>query len=177
MRTTRFLKGLDAPRDLAEKVDQILRGKYAFDRTEIEKSGDGWVVAVTHNRTSVTSVVDGIATYVEGYYDGQRPEVGAWSWYEQEIFVRELKKLQDFTKACRLSMHEPDNENITAQVTGNFLDNAGGSHEFQVHLMKTEGDHVVTDQMRINLASLIALARMARVPDPCDERPKKKGDE
>ena len=85
-----------------------------------------------------------------------------------------LDKLQAFTISCRDDMHEPDEQGISAVVLGNLLDNAMGDYpevikrsyaddgpspfmEYVVCLKDEEGD-----QMWINLATLIALARKAK---------------
>ena len=85
-----------------------------------------------------------------------------------------LDKLQMFTISCRDDMHEPDEQGISAIVLGNHLDNAMGDYpevikrsyandgpsphmEYVVCLQNEQGD-----QMWINLATLIALARKAK---------------
>lgn len=82
-----------------------------------------------------------------------------------------LKRLKEFTEDCREDMHEPDEQGIEAVVIGDHLDNAFGEqigevgiergyHEFVVVLWKNH-----TEKMRINLATLIALARKANLED------------
>ncbi len=82
----------------------------------------------------------------------------------------EKKRLADlifFTQDCRPDMHEPDESGITASVVGTRLDNAfgnfidercilGGFQE-QVVVLHHEGG----ESYKINLATLIALARKA----------------
>ena len=80
---------------------------------------------------------------------------------------RELKNLIRFTKTCREDMHEPDENGISATVIGDHLDNAFGTaifaegrhyQEFVVTLRNGKGE-----TLEINLASLIALARKAKI--------------
>ena len=71
-------------------------------------------------------------------------------------FLEALEKLQDATRDCRVNMHEPDEQGITAEVTGSILDNAGVSGELTVIIFRDNRPAAV-----INLASLIALARVA----------------
>ena len=77
------------------------------------------------------------------------------------------KNLRKFTADCREDMHEPDEQNISASVVGTKLDNAFGAHisvsaivggyqEFVVIL------HAPEKSLEINLADLIALARLAK---------------
>lgn len=81
-----------------------------------------------------------------------------------------LKTLKTFTMGCRIDMHEPDEQGIYGRVFGTILDNAHGEaitiealrngfQEIVVVLENGEGD-----LLHINLASLIALARLAVVP-------------
>lgn len=85
---------------------------------------------------------------------------------EYAIFKRLSKKLLGFTKSCREDMHEPDEQGISARVVGSKLDNAFGEciredaitdgwQEFVVILENKD-----YEQLQINLASLIALARV-----------------
>ena len=78
---------------------------------------------------------------------------------------RELHDLARFTKSCREDMHEPDEQEISATVVGNHLDNACGNYvdnrgcqEFVV-ILKNGKD----ETLNVNLASLIALARKAKI--------------
>lgn len=81
-----------------------------------------------------------------------------------------LKKDRDalieFTKGCDIEMHEPDNDDVSARVVGDHLDNAFGEaireeamaegyQEFVVILKRGVKTH------RINLATLIAIARLS----------------
>jgi hypothetical protein len=69
----------------------------------------------------------------------------------------EKAKLQGFLHGCRIDMHEPDEQEVTAKVTGRTFDNAGFDHE--KHVVLTRGtDHKET--FKINLATLIAIARL-----------------
>lgn len=81
----------------------------------------------------------------------------------------ELNRLQNITRGCRPDMHEPDEQGIKARVVGDHLDNAmgeyisadqieGGYQEFVVIL---ERDGI--EREKINLATLIALARRADI--------------
>jgi hypothetical protein len=81
-----------------------------------------------------------------------------------------LKDLNNFTKDCRDDMHEPDEQEITAFIVGNRFDNAHGEdielwrieNELQelVVILRKEGKDKC---FKINLASLIALARKAKI--------------
>ena len=81
---------------------------------------------------------------------------------DMELLIRK-KLLQSFTKECRPDMHEPDEQGISATVVGRTLDNACGadvrSGELVVILTK-EGDDGKTEILPINLATLIAMARV-----------------
>jgi hypothetical protein len=67
------------------------------------------------------------------------------------------------TKGCRPDMHDPDEQEVSAKVVGNHLDNAMGNsvvvgdryQEFVVRLKRDRGTFV-----DLNLASLLALARV-----------------
>jgi hypothetical protein len=83
---------------------------------------------------------------------------------EQEI----LRQLKLFTVDCRFDMHEPDEQGISAEVVGDHLDNAMGNcimaesnirQEFVV-ILKNEDN----EELKVNLADLIALARLAKFP-------------
>lgn len=78
-----------------------------------------------------------------------------------------LASLKKFTADCRPDMHEPDEQGITASIVGTRLDNAfgdmidgncidGAFQEQVVVLHRADGS-----SCRINLATLIALARTA----------------
>ncbi len=69
-------------------------------------------------------------------------------------------------------MHEPDEQGLTAMVTGLHLDNADGNarqlyqsnpeaEEIIVTLRRTWDEHGTYSQIQINLATLISLARRA----------------
>lgn len=76
-----------------------------------------------------------------------------------------LDRLRSVTQGCRPDMHEPDEQGVTATVSGDHLDNAMGddpahSHgEFIVTIAREESHGTVIEHF--NLASLIALARRA----------------
>lgn len=78
-----------------------------------------------------------------------------------------LDRLKKVTSHCRDDMHEPDNQDISAVVTGTHLDNAMGNDpyknccEFTVGITKGEGNSYEW----FNLATLIALARKAELTD------------
>ena len=71
-----------------------------------------------------------------------------------------LARLLANTDGCREDMHEPDEQDLSAEVYGERLDNAWGdnpnSGELIVALSTSEGD-----EEWFNLATLIALARKA----------------
>jgi hypothetical protein len=74
-----------------------------------------------------------------------------------------LSDLQFVTRNCRPDMHEPDEQGISAIVTGFDLDNACGADpysncgEFTVAITTNDGG-----KTWFNLADLIALARQAQ---------------
>lgn len=89
-------------------------------------------------------------------------------------FEKSLESLLNITKGCRPDMHEPDEQGLTAIVTGLHLDNAFGNQrtlmrespeaeEIIVTLRRTGEDGAAGwyNQIQINLATLIALARKA----------------
>ena len=89
-------------------------------------------------------------------------------------FEKSLADLLAITKGCRYDMHEPDEQGLTAIVTGLHLDNSFGNQrtlvkespeaeEIIVTLRRTgeEGDAGWYSQTQINRATLIALARKA----------------
>ena len=84
---------------------------------------------------------------------------------EIQIFKKLLKGLQSFTKECRDDMHEPDEQGIEARIVGYKLDNAFGEDVgedgYLEYVIILENDKGQT--FKINLASLIALARLAKV--------------
>ena len=81
-----------------------------------------------------------------------------------------LAGLREFTKECKWDMHEPDEEGITAVVFGDSFDNAfgeaimdegAGFQEMVVVLYNEDKDTI----FKINLASLVAIARQAKLTD------------
>lgn len=83
-----------------------------------------------------------------------------------------LEKLLQITDGCRPDMHEPDEQGLSAIVTGLDLDNAFGDYRQLVRETPEAEEIVVTlrrdqdgegwyTQIQINLATLIALARRA----------------
>lgn len=83
------------------------------------------------------------------------------------ILKRDLERLLEMTDGCRDDMHEPDEQDLKASVFGDHLDNAcadrvtidSGYQEYIV-VLKRGGR-----MQKFNLANLIALARMATVPE------------
>lgn len=82
-----------------------------------------------------------------------------------------LTSLRMITDGCRPDMHEPDEQGIKARVIGDHLDNAFGTkigeqalergyQEFVVCIERVD-EGGVRYYARFNLASLIALARLA----------------
>lgn len=67
----------------------------------------------------------------------------------------ELNYLLEITTECRIDMHAPDEQGLTATVTGRCFDNAGIPGEKMLHLRRG------SEEFSINLATLIALARQA----------------
>jgi hypothetical protein len=77
-------------------------------------------------------------------------------------------RLLEITKGCREDMHEPDEQELTASVIGEKLDNAFGEGIIPYGIENGFQEYVVilrrytTDGFKIekfNLATLIALAR------------------
>ena len=74
--------------------------------------------------------------------------------------------LSVFTKNCRIDMHEPDEQEITASVVGNIFDNAFGEDIDIKQIISGVQELVVTlkhpemGYFKINLATLTALARI-----------------
>jgi len=88
---------------------------------------------------------------------------------EMRYLESKLIELKKFAESCRVDMHEPDEQCISAHVIGDHLDNANGERirldaieekwqEFVV-ILTDESDN----KCKINLATLIALARLAVV--------------
>lgn len=71
------------------------------------------------------------------------------------------ERLIAITEDCRDDMHEPDEQDVSAIVKGNHLDNAMGDdpsyncNEFSVQIIREDGQ-----KEWFNLATLIALARI-----------------
>lgn len=79
-----------------------------------------------------------------------------------------LERLNKVTANCREDMHEPDNQGISAKVTGWQLDNAMGDNpyhncgEYTVGItQEDENGNSFTEWF--NLADIIALARKAQL--------------
>lgn len=86
------------------------------------------------------------------------------------MFEEMLTRLNSITADCREDMHEPDEQDIFADVVGTHLDNAMGDvapphncGEFLVKITKKTDSTKTTKSDIFNLASLIALARKARL--------------
>jgi hypothetical protein len=67
-----------------------------------------------------------------------------------------LADLRHITDGCRADMHEPDEQDLTAVVTGMVLDNAGWTEREIMVRLSRDGYY-----QSFNLADLIALARKA----------------
>lgn len=67
---------------------------------------------------------------------------------------RYATRLVRITAGCRDDMHEPDEQGVTAKVTGRVFDNAGFETELRVTISR-DGYHETFD-----LAGLVALARL-----------------
>lgn len=87
---------------------------------------------------------------------------------EKRSRKKTLHRLKAITVSCRDDMHEPDEQNVSAKVVGDHLDNAFGD-TILVNKIPNLGVHqefvVVIDndgvKENFNLATLIALARKA----------------
>ena len=77
---------------------------------------------------------------------------------------RTLQRLLKATKGCRASMHEPDQEGVTATVSKGCLDNAMGDDPKDGELVVTFHRHG-KEPISVNLATILALARMAPLPE------------
>lgn len=82
-----------------------------------------------------------------------------------------LADLQRFTKPCRIDMHEPNEQEISAHVVGTSLDNACGESIREDAITRGYQEIVVIlrngetgEHLKLNLACLIALARLASIP-------------
>lgn len=79
-----------------------------------------------------------------------------------------LNRLLSITDGCRCDMHEPDEQNITARVVGDHLDNAFGEDVRVSAVVEGYQEFVVVLRRGaavecFNLATLIALARRANL--------------
>ncbi len=100
--------------------------------------------------------------------------------YTDEYHVAELRRLRAITTECRLDMREPDEQDVSARVVGDRLDNAmghciiggsvqAGTQELVVIIERGGHGHSTPgmaaserqQQQCFNLADLIALARRA----------------
>lgn len=84
----------------------------------------------------------------------------------------DLQELQKFASTYHLreDWHEPGEQDVSATVVGELLDNAFGNHidteaieggyQEIVVVLKQEGG----DSLKVNLASLLALACAAKIP-------------
>ena len=87
-----------------------------------------------------------------------------------------LERLRQVTDTCRDDMHEPDEQELSAKVYGDHLDNAMGDSlyvpgsqgdqlpwvEYVVCLTREKSDGTIETEW-FNLATLIALARKAQL--------------
>jgi hypothetical protein len=84
-----------------------------------------------------------------------------------------LNGLKAVTAPCRDDMHEPDEQGLKCHVVGDHLDNACGNNvsekavveryqEYVVCLERFDEDNRRFVREQINLADLIALARLAK---------------
>jgi len=88
------------------------------------------------------------------------------------MFKKSFDNLLEITNGCRSDMHEPDEQGLTAIVTGLKLDNTDGNQR-QIYRTNPEAEEIIItlrriwdeegtySQVEINLATLIALARRA----------------
>lgn len=77
------------------------------------------------------------------------------------------KRLLAITKGCTDDMHEPDNQDISARIVGDHLDNAFGEHIGTEAIEEGYQEYVVILRRnnkfeKFNLADLIALARQSK---------------
>lgn len=111
--------------------------------------------AKTSARLDAVTYTDMMPTYY-GALQNFSTSLPAW---EVGTFREMLEQLLLITRGCRADMHEPDEQGITAKVTGKILDNAGVPGEMKVLIRKNGSEEICA----INLASLIALARYANL--------------
>ena len=81
----------------------------------------------------------------------------------QRYLNENLARLQLITAKCREDMHEPDEQMIEAFVHGSELDNAMGDDPDSGELVVTIKNGATGQVENINLATLIALARKAKI--------------
>lgn len=74
----------------------------------------------------------------------------------------EAEQLLAATRGCRPDMHEPDEQGLSAKVTGKAFDNAGfPERELTLRLTRDVDDGGVAGTVTsLNLASVVALARL-----------------
>jgi hypothetical protein len=88
------------------------------------------------------------------------------------MFAQEHAELIEFCKKCRPDMHEPDEQDVKVAIVGDHLDNATGNHvdvkaiaegyqEYVIILRRFDEEDLKFYECRVNLANLIAFARMA----------------
>ncbi len=80
----------------------------------------------------------------------------------ESINQNEALALLEITRACRASMHEPDEQEVSAKVKNGSFDNAGFDSEMHLTIKR---DVLVTPvgesvEENFNMASLVALARI-----------------
>lgn len=71
--------------------------------------------------------------------------------------------LLTITEDCRPDMHEPDEQGVSATITGDHLDNAGCGPEYIVNLLRESEGMRKAQACSVNLATLIAYARIGAV--------------
>lgn len=85
------------------------------------------------------------------------------------ILKETARRIRKITVDCRYDMHEPDEQEVSATVIGDHLDNAMGNHVMeeghrQEFLVIIKND-LTGEEEKFNLANLIALARLASFDD------------
>ena len=81
-------------------------------------------------------------------------EIGSTERINQE----ECLTLLEITKGCRASMHEPDEQEVSAELQDGSFDNAGG-YEMAL-ILYNQSDNTTMRKATMNMASLVALARI-----------------
>ncbi len=79
------------------------------------------------------------------------------------IMKETLEKLKKMTEGCRDNMHEPDEQHVHGVVRGYFLDNAFGDDPKNNQGEFTIGIYRDGKIEWFNIATLVALARKAKL--------------